>query len=222
MNAKRMIFLLPLLLFSALAEAGSFAFRIGQFAPKGESDLWAENVATFNVEVDDFNYVFGGGEFTFELSEFADFAMGVDIYSRRVSTHYREFVRDDGTEVRQDMKLSVIPLTAGVRFMPIGKFHVVFPYVAGGFGLYVYEYVEEGEYIDFATWDIFGARFQDNGVGYGGYAAAGLEARVSQGFSVFGEYRRHWVLVQHGGDFRDYGDFDLDATQIAFGFVFRF
>jgi hypothetical protein len=222
MKAKISIFLFPLLLYSGLAEASSFAFRIGPFALKGESDLWADNVATFNVEVDDFNYVFGGGEFTFELSEFADFAMGVDIYSRRVSTHYRELVRDDGTEVRQDMKLSVIPVTAGVRFMPIGKFHVVFPYVAGGFGLYAYEYVEEGEYIDFATWDIFAARFQDNGVGFGGYAAAGLEARVSQGFSVFGEYRRHWVLAQHGGDFRDYGDFDLDATQIAFGFVFRF
>lgn len=222
MNTKISVFLVSLLFCSAFAEADSFAFRIGQFAPKGSSDLWEENVATFNVEVKDFNYIFGGGEFTFELNEFADFAMGVDIYSRRVSTHYREFVRDDGTEVRQDVKLSVIPVTAGLRFLPIGKFHVVYPYVAGGFGLYAYEYVEDGEFIDFATWDIFGARFRDSGVGFGGYAAAGLEVRVSHGFAVFGEFRRHWVWAEHGGDFRDYGDFDLDARQIAFGFMFRF
>jgi hypothetical protein len=222
MKMKISVFLFPLLLCSTLAEADSFAFRIGQFALKGNSDLWEENVATFNVEVRDFNFIFGGGEFTFELNEFTDLAMGVDLYSRRVSTHYRELVRDDGTEIRQDVRLSVIPVTAGLRFMPIGKFHVVFPYVAGGFGLYPYEYVEDGEFIDFDTWDIFGARFRDSGVGFGGYAAVGLEARLSRGVGVFGEFRRHWVWAQHGGDFRDYGDFDLDARQIAFGFLFRF
>ena len=45
--------------------------------------------------------------------------------------------------------MEVTPVTAGVKFLPLGKFRRVSPYVGGGFGLYVYEYQEEGEFIDF-------------------------------------------------------------------------
>lgn len=220
---KKVSFLLVVFALVALsAQAGSITIRVGQYSPYGESDLWVENTETFNVLVDDFDFIFGGAEFTVELNEFVDLAFGVDVYSRRVNTHYREFVRDDGTEIRQEMRLSVVPLTSGLRFLPLGKFRVVSPYITGGFGLYPYVYIEDGEFIDFATFDIYGARFRDSGVGWGGYAGAGVEVTVQRGFLVFGEYRRHWVYTQHGGDFWDFGDFDLDARQIAFGFTFRF
>jgi hypothetical protein len=222
MKVKIAILLLPLLLEAALAEAGSVAFRIGRYSPRGDSDLWVENVETFDFQVNDFDFIFGGVEFALELNEFVDLAFGVDGYSRRVTTNYREFVRDDGTEILHDARLTVVPITTGVRFLPVGKFNVLIPYVTGGFGLYAYEYREDGEFIDFGTFDIFGASFRDSGVGVGTYAAAGLEVAVTRGFFLFGEARRHWVWNEHGEDFRDFGDFDLDATQLAFGFTLRF
>ncbi len=222
MRAKVTFLLVAMLFLARSGQAGSFTVRIGKYSPVGNSELWLENTETFNVLVSDFNFIFGGAEFTVELNEFVDLAFGVDVYSRRVNTHYREFVRDDGTEIRQEMSLTVVPLTTGLRFLPLGKFRIVSPYVAGGFGLYPYEYKEQGEFIDFVTFDVFDARFRDSGIGFGGYAAAGIEVTVTRGFLVFGEYRRHWVWAQHGGDFWDYGDFDLDASQIAFGFTARF
>ncbi len=222
MKVRVSLLLVSFLLVTLSAQAGSISIRVGKYSPIGGSDLWVENTETFNFVVSDFNFIFGGAEFTVELNEFVDLAFGIDAYSRRVNTHYREFVRDDGTEIRQEIRLTVVPLTTGLRFLPLGKFRVVSPYVTGGFGLYPYEYTEDGEFIDFATFDIFGARFRDSGVGWGGYAAAGIEVTVTRGFLVFGEYRRHWVYRQHGGDFRDFGDFDLDARQIAFGLTFRF
>ena len=222
MKAKVAFLVAAMLLLAHSGQAGSFTVRVGQYSPFGNSDLWLENAETFDVLVSDFNFIFGGAEFTVELNEFIDLAFGIDVYSRRVNTHYREFVRDDGTEIRQEMRLTVVPLTTGLRFLPLGKFRIVSPYVSGGFGLYPYEYQEQGEFIDFATFDIFEARFRDSGVGFGGYAAAGIEVTVTRGFLVFGEFRRHWVYAQHGGDFRDFGDFDLDAHQIAVGFTFRF
>ena len=222
MKAKVAFLVAAMLLLAHSGQAGSFTVRVGQYSPFGNSDLWLENAETFDVLVSDFNFIFGGAEFTVELNEFIDLAFGIDVYSHRVNTHYREFVRDDGTEIRQEMRLTVVPLTTGLRFLPLGKFRIVSPYVAGGFGLYPYEYQEQGEFIDFATFDIFESRFRDSGVGFGGYAAAGIEVTVTRGFLVFGEFRRHWVYAQHGGDFRDFGDFDLDAHQIAVGFTFRF
>jgi hypothetical protein len=222
MKARIALLLCLLLLGSVTADAASVAFRVGQYAPRGKSDLWFENEETFDFLVSDFNYPFGGVEFAIELNEFVDFAFGVDVYSRRVTTNYRDFVRDDGTEIIHDARLTVVPVTSGVRFLPLGKFHVVVPYVTGGLGLYPYEYREEGEFIDFATFDIFGAVFLDRGVGFGAYGAAGIEVSLTRGFLVFGEVRRHWVWTNHGGDFREFGDFDLDARQIAFGFTLRF
>jgi len=206
----------------AVAEANSFTIRLGYLAPRGDSRLWSENVATFDHVVDDFNWIFGGAELDIELTEYFDIAMGVDGYSRSISSHYRDFVRDDGAEVLHDASLRVVPVTLGGRFLPMGKFHALKPYVAGGFGLYAFEYRERGEFIDFATAEIFGATYSDRGVGAGAYAAAGLEASLSRSFSVMGEYRRHFVSAGHGGDFGNYGDFDLDAGQLGFGFTFKF
>ncbi len=222
MRIKWTILLCAFLFHAVAAEADSFAFRVGRYSPKGTSDLWIDNVETLDVVVSDFNSPFGGVEFAFELSEFVDLAFGIDGYRRRVSTNYRDYVRDDGTEIRRDLRLTVVPITSGVKFFPLGKFHVLLPYVAGGFGLYPYEYLEEGEFIDFNTFEIYGAIFRDSGTGFGTYAAAGVEAAVSRSFLLFGEYRRHWVWANHGGDCRSFGDFDLDASQIAFGLAVRF
>jgi Outer membrane protein beta-barrel domain len=204
------------------ARANSFTVRLGYLSPRGDSRLWSENVAAFDYVVNDFNGLIGGAELDLALNEFLDIAMGVDGYSRSLATHYRDFVRDDGTEVFHDVSLRVIPVTFGARFLPIGKFHVLLPYVAGGFGLYPFEYREQGDFIDFGTAEIFGTAYFDRGVGTGVYAAAGLEASLSPRFAVTGEYRRHFVAAGHSGDFGSYRDFDLDASQLSFGFTFRF
>ena len=214
--------ILGTLLVTVPTEANSFSIRLGLFSPRGDSQLWAENVGTFDYRVNDFNSLFAGVAFDVELNEYVDVEMGVDGYSRTVASRYRDFVRDDGSEVVQDIRLRVAPIILGVRFFPAGKFHVLLPYVSGGLGLYVYEYREEGEFIDFETTEIFGAAFYDRGVGAGLYAAAGLEASLTPGFLVFGEFRRHFVRAEHGGDFASFGDFDLGATQLGFGITFRF
>jgi hypothetical protein len=207
---------------AAPVQANSVAVRLGYFAPRGDSQLWIDNVETFDYVVNDFNFLFGGVEFDLEMNEFVDLAFGVDGYSRTVASRYRDFVRDDGTEILQDVQLTVVPITAGVRFLPAGKFHVFLPYVAGGAGFYAFQYRETGEFIDFDTFEIFGAGFRDEGVGVGVYAAAGLEVAVTRTFLLFGEVRRHFVHAEHSRDFAGFGSFDLDATQVGFGFTVRF
>lgn len=203
-------------------EASSIAFRLGHFSPSPQGSLWLENVETFDIGLDDFDSISGGVEIALELNEFLDFAVGVDGYSETVVSNYRRYVRDDGSEIFQELRLSVAPITAGLRFLPAGKFRFLIPYVAGGVGLYPYEYREEGEFIDFETFDLFGAAFFDDGLGTGLYAAAGIEVPVTRRFTVFGEFRRHWVWAEHHEDFAGFGDFELDLRQIQFGINIRF
>ena len=204
------------------AAAHSIAFRLGWFAPHVESSLWADNLETFTLELGDFDALIGGVEVALELNEYVDLAFGVESSSRTAFTSYHDFVRDDGTEVIQDLSLRTTPVTAGVRVLPIGKSHRVFPYVSGGAGFYFYEYREEGEFIDFSNFDIFIDTFVDRGLAYGVYLAGGVEVLVSPSVSVFGEYRRHWARGTHGGDFRGFGSFDLASEQASFGVNLRF
>jgi hypothetical protein len=205
-------------------EAQSVALRLklGVFAPRFESVLWEENLETFAIEPSDFDALIGGVEFSIELSDYVDLAFGVETSSSTVFSNYRDFVFDDGGEIFQDLTLRTTPVTAGVLVFPIGKLHRVLPYVTGGGGLYVYEYREEGEFVDFDTFDIYGDLFFDRGVGYGGYLGAGVEVRVSELAFIFGEYRRHWARGSHGGDFQGFGRFDLRANQLSFGVNLRF
>ena len=205
-----------------LASAHSVAFRLGRFAPRIDSSLWAENLETFTLDRGDFDALVGGVEVAFELNEYVDLAFGVESSSRTAFTSYRDFVRDDRTEIIQDLSLRTTPVTAGLRLLPMGKSHRVFPYVSGGAGLYFYEYREEGEFIDFSNFDIFNDSFVDRGLAYGAYLAGGIEARVSPMIFVFGEYRRHWARGTHDGDFRGFGSFELASHQGSFGVKLRF
>jgi hypothetical protein len=210
------------LLTGLTTEAASIAVRIGKISLRGQSVLWEENLATFDVRMRDFDTAFGGVELGVELNEFVDLTIGVDGFSRTVRSNYRDYVYQDGSEIEQDLRLSVVPITFGVKFLPVGKFQKFIPYVAGGLGIYPYEYREEGDFIDFSTFDIFYERFEDNGVGTGLYGAAGVEVAVSRGFFLFGELRGHWADAEHQEDFVDFGDFDLSSYQVGFGFTVRF
>lgn len=207
---------------AAQAEASSLALRLGRFSPTYDSELWADNFGTFTIEDADFRGIIGGIELGVELSEFVDLTFGVDASRRTVFSSYRDFVRDDGSEVFQDLRMDVTPVTAGVKFLPLGKFRRVSPYVGGGFGLYVYEYQEEGEFIDFDTFDVFTDFFVDQGVGTGAYATVGLQVALNPGVRIFGEYRRHWASWDHRDDFEGFGKLDLNADQVSFGVSFQF
>ena len=204
------------------AEASSLALRLGRFAPTYDSALWADNFDTFAIQDSDFQGIIGGVELGIQLNEFVDLTFGVDTSSRTAFTSYRDFVRDDGSEIIQDIRMEVTPVTAGVKFLPLGKYRRVSPYVGGGFGLYVYDYQEEGEFIDFDTFDVFDDLFFEQGVGTGAFASVGVELAVSPSFRVFGEYRRHWASWDHRDDFDGFGKLDLNADQVSFGVSFQF
>ena len=62
---------------------------------------------------------------------------------------YRDFVNTNGAEIAQDLKLRIVPFTATVRFLPIGRGGVE-PYVGGGLGVFNWRYSETGEFVDFS------------------------------------------------------------------------
>ncbi len=106
-------------------------------------------------EIDDFNNWTFGGEWLYGVSKFLETGVSVGFSSRTVTSVYRDFVNDNGTEIAQDLKLSIVPITATIRFLPAGRGAAVEPYIGGGIGIFNWRYTEEGEFVDFSDDSIF-------------------------------------------------------------------
>jgi hypothetical protein len=179
---------------SPAAAQQTINFTLGGFVPHGfdarvEGDTLVENRDFLLFEMDDFTGAAVGAEWLVPVGEYFELGAGLGFYRRTVPTIYEEFVDNDGTEIDQDLRLRIIPLTATVRVLPLGQSNGVQPYFGAGLGLFNWRYSESGEFVDFADNDaIFRDSFVADGnepgvVGFGGIRFA------ADSFSAGGEIR---------------------------------
>jgi opacity protein-like surface antigen len=223
-RARAALIGMALVLFApAEGSASGLEFRFGGFFPRGESDLFADVDELFGAQPDDFTGFTGGVEYAIALHDKVEVGLHLDGYGRSVQTEYRDFVHEDGTPIFQDLQLAIVPIGATVRLLPLGRRARVSPYLAGGGGVYIYEYQAQGEFIDFFTDDLevgFDA-FESTGAALGWHASAGLRVAVSPDFSVTGEYRYQRAEDDMDGDF-SLNRIDLGGSSVTVGFHIRF
>jgi hypothetical protein len=162
---------------SILAAAPSYAqqslnFSIGGFVPRGEDartrvngqsgDVLVNNLDFLAFRIKDFNGPTISGEYSVGLGEWIDASLGVGFYRRTVPSVYLDLVNEDGTEIEQDLRLRIVPWTATIRFLPLGRSAPVQPYIGGGVGVFQWRYTESGQFVG-----IDGTIFRDSFVGSG-------------------------------------------------------
>ena len=106
----------------------SVGFNLGYFAVRGEDvriddDVLLANLDDLAFEIGDFSGFSFGGEWLYGIGDFIEAGVGVNYYQKTVPSLYRDFVDVDGTEILQDLKLRVLPITATVRFLPSAAPH---------------------------------------------------------------------------------------------------
>jgi len=174
----------------------AIGFNIGYFAVRGvdardDDDVLIQDLSqgaySLAFEVNDFNNATFGGEWVLGLGDYLEAGFGAGFYQRTVASVYAQKIRADGSEIAQDLKLRIVPLTATVRFLPIGRKGVT-PYVGGGIGAFNWHYSEVGEFIfqnDVTDTD----RFVADGTAVGPVVLGGVRFPVSDVFTVGGEIR---------------------------------
>lgn len=173
----------------------AIGFNIGYFAVKGEDsrveeDAIVNNLPGFEFEVKDFNGATFGGEWLIAAGDYLEAGVGAGYYRRAVPSIYREYQNTNGSEIEQEFKLRVVPLSATVRFLPIGRGRAVEPYVGAGIGVFNWRYTETGEFVDFAEGGtIFRGRFEAKGNTVGPLILGGLRAPIGDVFTVGVELR---------------------------------
>jgi opacity protein-like surface antigen len=170
----------------------AIGFNLGYFALRGEDsrvdgDVLFNDLDSLAFDIKDFNGASIGAEWLVGLGDYLEAGVGVNFYQRTVPSIYRELVNVNGAEIAQDLKLRVVPLTASVRFLPIGRRGVT-PYVGAGIGVFNWRYSETGEFVD-DNGDIFRDTFKADGNAVGPVIMGGVRAPVGDVWTIGGEVR---------------------------------
>lgn len=168
-------------------------FSLGYFTVRGEDarvegDVLNENRNFLVFDVGDFNGATVGAEWLIPLGEYFEAGAGLSFSRSTVPSVYADFVDTDGSEIEQDLRLRVIPVTFTVRVLPLRQTSPVQPYFGGGLGLFAWRYSESGEFVDFQRRNaIFRDQFVASGTETGPVVLGGIRFAgdvISGGFEV--------------------------------------
>jgi hypothetical protein len=180
---------------TAFAQQQSLNFSFGLFTVRGEDarvegDALVENRDIYLFDFDDFNSGSVGAEYLAGFGDFLEFGAGIGYTSRGVDTIYEDYVRPDGSEIEQTLKLRIVPITATARILPLGRSGVFQPYVGGGIGIYNWRYSESGDFIDFSlpSTPVFRETYTQTGTAVGPVAVFGARFPIGNA-TIGGEVR---------------------------------
>jgi hypothetical protein len=199
--------------------------QFGGFLPKGEDSRVEGDVLVIDrqyllFDFDDFNGLLLGGDWSFALGEYVEAGAGFGYYQATVPAIYDEWINEDGSEIEQELRLRIMPLTAVVKVLPLGAKRAFQPYVGGGLGVYFWRYSETGEFLA-TDGSLFRDSFVQSGTSLGPVAVFGVRGRVSESALIGMEGRYQWGTSDLSEDFLgtklDLGGFSILAT---FGYRF--
>ena len=172
----------------------SVVLSAGYFAARGEAtrvvdDVLVENLSLFAFNIKDFNGGTVGGEWQIGMGDYFDAGFGVGFYQRTVPSVYLDFVDIDGTEIFQEFRLRIVPVTATLKVLPFGRQAAIQPYFGVGVGIFNWQYSEVGEFIDFNNFDIFREQFVVDGTDVGGLLLGGVRVPFADRYAAGVELR---------------------------------
>jgi opacity protein-like surface antigen len=198
---------------------GAFRLHLGAFQPEGDSEYWRDKEADFTGNIEDFENASFGLDYLLPLSDRLSLMFSGSVFEGDTTQSYRNFEDNFGDRIRHDTTLDIASGTVGLMLHLTGPDTAIQPYIGAGGGAFPWRLEEEGDFIDFGTAnrEIFSARLESEGVAFGYYWLAGLEAPISRRLSIFAEGR--WTRVDDdlSDDFEGFGKLDLSGREFSAG-----
>jgi len=183
-------------------------------------DLVNSNPLAFNVG--DFRGGQVSGEYNVAFGRHLEFGVGAGFYSRTVPSVYRDLININGSEIEQDLRLRMVPVTGVVRFV-FGDPARAQGYVGAGVTAVNWRYSEVGQFVG-PDGDIFSARYIANGTATGPVLLAGVRFGLGGDIYAFTiEGRQQFATGDIDVNKGFLGDrIDLTGMHLTFGVLVRF
>jgi hypothetical protein len=213
----------------ANAQNQGVTFTFGYFAPKGQDSRVAGDVlnadrcldVSFQCEpllfdVSDFGGLSFSGEYSIGIGKYFEAAFDVGFTQQTVPSIYALVTRPDGSEIQQDLKLRIVPVTGLVRFIPSRATSEFQTYLFVGVAALKWHYAESGEFVDPSDGSIFRAQYIADGTEVAPVVVGGLRAPMGDAFMIGGEVRWQKAEADLSNDFLgnklDLGGITYQAT----------
>lgn len=209
---------------SVPAHASGLDVRLGAFLPRAQSDLFQDAQELYGLEKKDWVGVAGGIEYNASLGRHVELGVGLDGYSRSNDTAYLRYEHNNGADIEQTTRLTVVPLSVSLKLIANPRRGAFTPYALVGVDAYFYDYESSGDFIDFqvASHPISFDDFKSTGVAPGMHVGAGLRVPIGDDLSITGEARYHFAKeVQMKDDFSA-NRLDVSGLAVTVGVNLRF
>ncbi len=205
----------------------SVNFYVGGFSPRaldgrGTHDVLFQNLDFSTFAINDFNGPTIGGEWLVGLGDKLDAGIGVGFYQRTSPAIFTNFVDTNQSDIQFDQKLRVVPVTATIRYLPLGHHGPARPYIGGGVGILSWRYSESGSFVDFQNNNnIFRDTFTASGTKAGPVILAGVTFPVGT-VGIGGEIRYQSAKADLTSDWPVGTTVDLGGLNYLFMVNIRF
>lgn len=177
---------------------GTLSLNVGWFTVRGVEDrvpgdtlnanLFAESPYALSFRMSDFDNVTYGADWLIPISPLFEVGVGANYYARTVPSYYQDLTDTNGGDIRQNLRLRTVPITASIRWLLVGRHHPVEPYVGFGLSVVPWDYSEVGDFVD-TSMNIYSANYHDSGVVFGSTLMAGIRVKPAPKVSFGGEIR---------------------------------
>lgn len=208
------------------------SMRLGYAGASAGSEIFDFSREELTLDRRDFSGGLFGAEIAFRASERLDLVAAFSNASSRTRSEFRDWIGEDDLPIEQETTFTRRPFTFSARYYlsdrgrSVSRFAWVpnrmTPYLGAGVGVMWYEFVQDGDFVDFQDLAIFNTRFMSDGTSAMAQAFGGFEWSLSPRVIANVEGRYEWASAELSQDFVDFDDIDLSGFQVSVGLGIRF
>lgn len=210
----------------------SLGIRTGYALATASGEIFDFTREQLTLRRRDFDAMAFGAQLAISATPRLDVALDLSVADAERKSEFRDWVGSDDLPIEQTTEFFRLPLTVGVkaylrdRGRGVGRFAWVperwAPYVGGGAGWVWYRFHQEGEWVDYQTFDIFRDRFTAKGSTPTVHLYGGADLSLGPAVFLTAEARYSWARAELSGDFVGFDAMDLSGIQGTVGISLRF
>ncbi|HUP89336.1 MAG TPA: hypothetical protein VM100_08300, partial [Longimicrobiales bacterium] len=194
------------------------SLRLGAGVPYANDDLFHFFSDQLTLDRKDFRGVAVAADVGLRVVDRFDIVVGVAWDGTVNHSEFRDWVDNDDQPIEQTTEFNRIPITVSAKYylLPRGRAvsrhawvpNKVAPYLSAGGGMIIYNLVQDGDWVDYRTLDVFTRRFSSTGTGPTAHAGGGAEIWVNPRLAINADGRYQWGSATLQRDFSDFDKID--------------
>lgn len=211
---------------------GTIGVRGGWVFARANSDLFTFVHDQLTVDRKDFNAPAIGVDVDLAVTPRASVVVGFDFSKASKQSEYRHFVDNRRLPIAQTTSLREMNISGGLKFAltPSGRAissrawipAAVIPYVGGGGGVLLYQFLQYGDFIDVEDSSVFPDTFRSEGWAPSAHVFGGVDVKLWKRLYVSGEGRYLWSKATLDRDFSGFDPIDLAGFTLSGGLHYMF